>query len=280
MISKRISLFGILASAAVVSGVLAGCGGSSSSVQGLTPFVPVTGGVSGGTTATSNNSVSASTTPQQVQVTLPDGSTLTGTLPAGQAINAGDVVGVVPPNQPIIGGISYAGPKRAASPGDLFVDGTDSGIQINPDTSFPVFVILPNGQHTLSESGPFNISNGNNTLTVQQFIFKLEVQSILGVGLISLPTSVTGRLPANGGSTANGNGVAVDLVGQFVGHTATLTVQWPGVTKAQTKRLNGISILGVQFAEAKFRDPLSDSSDVIPATGVNTVELDINPPHQ
>jgi len=277
MISKRISLIGILAGAAVVSGVLVGCGGSSSSVQGINPFVPVTGGVTGSTTATATTSVTASTTPQQVQVTLPDGSSETGTVPAGQSVSAGSVVGVVPANQPVLGGITYAGPKKKAAPGDLFVDGVDSGIQINPDTSFPVLVILPNGPHTLQENGPFNISSGSNTLTVQTFIFKLQVESILGAGLVSIPTSVSGRLPANGGSTANGNGVTVQLVGQFVGNSSTLMLAWPGVTKTQTRVFTGFNILGVQFAQATFHDPLSDSSDTIPGTGVNTVELDINP---
>src|SRR5476651_206286 len=105
MVSRKLSIYGFISAAAIVSGILAGCGGSSS-VAGLGGTVATTGGI---TTApgTSATGAASSPTPQQVQVTTASGP-VTGTLPAGESIPVGGTVATVPPGVPFIVGLTLA----------------------------------------------------------------------------------------------------------------------------------------------------------------------------
>jgi len=263
MISKRISFFGILVGAAVVSGLLAGCGGSSASVQGINPTVSATGGAPS-QSASSTTSVPQSTTPQQVQVTQADGSQVNAFVPAGESFTAGTPVAVLPASVPFINGLTFAPKSKISNQSTIhavYVDGQLSGVVVNADGSLSGFVILTQGVHTVTTTGPFDLGNGNNTLTIGAFSFGVTVMADGGA---SIPNTITMRIPANGGSTANGNFVNVTYpTPEFANGQGSLILTWPGVTKSQTKNIvNG---------KVNFSDPLSDSSDIIPAGGVSTI---------
>src|SRR5665213_1036568 len=127
MNSNRLGFWGTLVGAAMVGGVLAGCAGSSSSTQGINPTISATGGVASqsGSPATG---VTQSTTPQQVQVTLADGTIVpNANVPAGESFNPADPVGVLPANQPFINGLTIP-PSTKRSDGTntirpVYVDG-------------------------------------------------------------------------------------------------------------------------------------------------------------
>jgi len=250
-----------MTSAAVaMGGVMTGCGGSSSSVTHQTPTVSATGGVAAqnGTSATG---ASQSAAPQQVQVTRQDGSTVTATVPPGESFAAGTPVNVIPANQPFINGLSLA-PKTRAQ-GDVTVDGQASGVHVNPDGSLDQNLILTAGTHQVDAQGPFNVSDGTNTLTVGNFRF---VVLVLPNGNSSLPVALNMRIPANGGSTENGNFVNVTFATpDFMTGQANLVVSWPGTNKNQTRPFNN----GV----ANFADLSPNRGDTIPNDGVSYVQF-------
>ncbi|MDR3690007.1 MAG: hypothetical protein P4L46_11555 [Fimbriimonas sp.] len=274
MVSKRLSIFGLISAAALVSGVLVGCGGSSASTAGQTGTVVTTGGV---TTSTGTSTAApASGTWQQVQVTTPSGSD-SGIVPPGQPdITTTTVVGVVPKTTPFLGNVQFAGfnARTTASTHPLNISYDNgatwawTGINVNADTSLDKNLVLAGGTKCwLQAVGPFAIVGGTafapTQLTLQQFIYGLIVNAD---GTISLPTAISAKLPANNGTTAAGNHVDVTFpTPDFATGSGQLKITWPGITKTQTKILvNG---------SARFNDPLQDSSDNVPSTGVTTVQF-------
>jgi len=274
MVSRKLSIFGFISAAALVSGVLIGCGGSSASSSSNLPIVTQTGGVTTDT-GTSTTSAPSSGTPQQVQVTTSGGGTVTATVPPGQqAISTTTPLAVVPMNSPFLNGVSF-GPKikRAPTAHPLNISYDQgatwqwTGVNVNSDASFDGNLVLagPSACY-LQAVGPFTILSSSGLipeqLTVGQFIFGIVVDA---TGHASIPSKTKMRIPANGGSTTSGNYVNVTYPSPaYATGTGTLRVTWPGVSKVQTK-----AIIGGLCA---FSDPLSDSADQLPSTGVTTVQ--------
>jgi hypothetical protein len=222
MVSRKLGIYGFISAAAIVSGILVGCGGSNS-VEGLGGTVTTTGGVttSSGTTAAP---VASSPTPQQVQVTTASGP-VTGTLPAGESIPAGTNVNVIPSGVPFIQGLTLAafhgkqtiptGAGAISKPqtgpqGHVYVDGQDTGVVVDSTGALSGNLILTPGTHTVTAYGPFTIVGGTafqpTQLTVGTFNFGVPVHTD---GIAAIPSALALKLPVNGGSWAHGPYVQV-----------------------------------------------------------------------
>jgi len=278
MVSKRLSIYGLISAAAVISGALVGCGGSSASVQGAQGTVNTTGGLTS-TTQTFTSGVGSSTSPQQVQVTV-NGSTQNATLPAGESIAAGQSVAVVPPT-PIIAGLTL-GPKtkgEKAAPtsgaqGSVYVDGTNTGLTVTSSGALSGYLILTPGTHNITAYGPFVIVGGSafapTQLTVGKFVFQVIVASS---GTASIPTALTLNLPVNGGFISHGSFVTAGYDPSFVGYGGTLIIAYSGATivKAQTLTFNSATNTALATYNALSSHP------AIPSNGVDSVTFNINP---
>ncbi len=277
MVSKRLSLLGFISAAALVSGVLVGCGGSSANTSGVNPVVTTSGGFTT-TTGNSTTSVPSSGTPQQVQVTTADGSTSTAVVPAGSdAIDPSSTLAVMPDATPFLDGLAPGKFQRRAQ-GDVLVsfDGVNyfptgvnwgAGATLSKKIAFkapaigfgiPIFVRLV---------GPFTINGSavnRSALTITDSItFGLVV---FDDGSTSLPLKLTMKLPANGGYTTGGNFVNLISPKRYKAGAGILEINWPGVQKTQTKVTNN----GV----LNFYDPFSDpQNDHIPAGGITNVNF-------
>jgi len=278
MVSRKLNILGLISAAAVVSGVLVGCGGSGATVAGTSTTVTTTGGVTT-TTGNSTTTVSSSTSPQQVQVTT-SGGTVTATVPPGQpAISSSTTLAVIPSGTSFFNGLSGVVKPRGGGAGEVFISydrntwydtgvlvGTNGTLSQNmvfaaPTTSAfstPIFFKI---------QGPLNFTGSGTsgaTLTVGQLILGFFIAAD---GKTSLPLTLALNLPANNGSTAGGNYANLSFPSEFAVGVGTLHINWPGVTKIQTKT----AVRGL----LSFSDPLSDTSDHIPAAGVDTVEFDM-----
>ena len=277
MVSKRLSIFGFISAAALVSGVLVGCGGSSASTSGTVPTVTSTGGF----VTTPGNSTTAaptSTTPQQVQVTTGSG-TGPAVVPPGQpSIDTSTTLCVIPSGQTILNGLAPGKFKKQAPgtpSGEIFIsyddvnwfdttvqfksDGTisESMAFASPASAFsPAVFIKVVGPLTLSGTG----INGNALTIANEIEFGFIIFSD---GSSSLPIKLALKLPANGGSTAGGNYANCTTTTDFATGVGVLKINWPGVSKTQTKT----AVKGL----LSFSDPLSDLNDQIPSSGINHV---------
>jgi len=287
MVSRKLGIYGLISAAAIVSGVLAGCGGSSSSVQGLGGPVQTTGGITN-TAGTSTTGVGSMTTPQQVQVQV-GGNTVTGTLPAGETITANQPFATIPPGVPIIQGLTLAPsfkhvgttPTPAATTakpttgtqGQIWVDGQNTGLTVGSDGSISGYLILTTGTHTITAYGPFNIVGGTAfnpvQLTVGQFNFGVVV---LADGNASIPSNLNMKLPSNGGSWAHGPYVIVTYpTPDFATGSGKLTIV---VDSARTiTEGRGLSS-GVASYYSLGASMISHN---VPATGVETVTFNYTP---
>jgi len=284
MVSRKLGIYGFISAAAIVSGILAGCGGSNS-VEGLGGTVQTTGGVttSSGTTATP---VASSPTPQQVQVTTASGP-VTGTLPAGESISSGQNVNVVPSGVPIIQGLtlgtsfhgkvstpalagSGAKPTTGAQ-GSIYVDGQNTGLTVDSDGSLSGNLILVPGTHTITAYGPFTIVGGSafspTQLTVGVFNF---IVPVLPDGVAAIPSALTLKLPVNGGSWAHGPYVRVTYpTPDFATSAGTLTI----VVDATRTIADGQTFVNGQATYSSLGGSLI--SHTVPATGVVSVTFKV-----
>lgn len=265
MVSKRLSIYGFISAAAIVSGALAGCAGSSSSVQGASPVVTTTGGITN-TQGTSPAGATTTQPGQQVQVTI-NGTPTTGVLPVGEVVPQNGIVATIPSGTPIIQGLQLAkfngrkGAPETGAQGEVDVDGVNTGLTVTATGELSGILILVPGQHTIHAEGPFAIVSGIQQLTVGQFNFGLVV---LADGNASIPSSLEIRLPANGGSLANGNFVTVGYpTPDFAAGTGTLSIQYSGITVNKVRPLaNGA---------ATYKQITSQADSNIPSTGVDNV---------
>jgi hypothetical protein len=284
MVFRRLSIFGLISAAAIVSGVLVGCGGSSASVAGFNPTVTATGGVPvtvASSTGTTTTSVPASSSPQQVQVTTTGGTVIGGpggppaVVPPGQpAITSSTTIGVIPASIPFINGLQFAPSSHrapTAHPLNISYDAglhwTWTGCNVNNAGDLDAYLILTPGAVWLQAVGPFVLITSSgfhiSSLTMQQLIFGIVVDTD---GIPSIPTDLHMRIPANGGTTAGGNFVNVSyFTPNFATGTGKLILTGlASGTKTQTK--------AVVAGNVNFADPTADSQDHVPSTGVNTVE--------
>jgi hypothetical protein len=281
MVSKRLSIYGLISAAALVSGVMAGCGGTSSSAPGANAVVNATGGVA----PQAGNAPPTASSPaaQQVQVTVGGTPVFGGgfaTLPANETIGGAGIVCLIPGNpnadpgtQPFINGMQFAAVMKhkgqataaiASDPGDIYVDGQPTGVFVNSSGGLSGFLILTPGNHTIAVYGPFTLIDNalsGAQLTVTQFQFGVTVNPD-GIG--SIPSSLTMKLPANGGHLFGGYFVKETYpTPDFTSGQGSLILTYGSVTKAQTKTING----GI----ADYSDPFADASDALPGSGVASV---------
>jgi len=275
MVSKRQGIYGYISVAALISGILVGCGGSSASVQGIGAQIKTTGTVPN-QSGSSTSGVSSSGAPQQVQVTS-GGSTVTGTLPPGESIPAGGSVCVITNADPIIQGLTV-GPKfnkvkvtpMDGTPGEVDVDGQNTGLTVTASGNLSGILILTPGNHKITAWGPFNILSGiTSQLTVQQFNFGVVVKSD-GIG--SSPSSLVMQLPGNGGSWANGNYVTVGYpTPDFAAGSGTLTIVVDSARTISQKKL-------VQSGMATFKSFQTYKVGAqIPQNGIISVNYNYTP---
>jgi hypothetical protein len=289
MVSKRLGIYGFISAAAIVSGILAGCGGSSANVQGATSEVATTGGITN-TSSTQATGTASSTSPQQVQVTV-NGQQVMGTLPANETITGGESVSVTPPGVPIIQGMQLSSPQfgghvttpsigslttkpatgtakpTTGSQGQVYVDGVNTGLTITANGSLSGYLILVPGNHTITAYGPFYIVGGSvfspTVLTVGVFNFGVLVAND-GVG--SIPSNLNMKLPGNGGSWAHGPFVTVTYpTPDFAGGNATLQIV---VDSARTIQENRTVVNGVASFYSLGASQISHN---IPSGGVISV---------
>jgi hypothetical protein len=239
MVSRKQGIYGFISAAAIVSGILAGCGGSNS-VSGLGGTVSTTGGITTAPGSGPATGVASSPAPQQVQVTTANGP-ITGTLPAGESIPANGAVATIPPGVPIIVGLSLSTsfhgrqttPTPAAtgakpttgSQGQVYVDGQNTGLTVTSGGALSGYLILTPGVHTVIAFGPFTIIGGSafapTELTVGQFNFRVPV---LGDGTPAVPSALTLNLPVNGGTWVHGPFVTAGYPAGFAGSGGELII--------------------------------------------------------
>jgi hypothetical protein len=282
MVLRKLGIYGFISAAAIVSGILAGCGGSNN-VQGLGGTVDTTGGIttSSGTSATGASSSSA---PQQVQVVTSSGP-ITGTLPAGESIPAGGTVAVIPPGVPIIQGLTLASfhghqtipvasgtnaKPTTGSQGQVWVDGTNTGLVVDSSGELSGYLILTPGNHVVTAYGPFSIVGGSAfapvSLTVGVFNFGVVV---LGNGAASVPTALNMRLPSNGGSWAHGPFVTTTYPSDFSSSLGQLIIV---VDSARTIRESKRFVSGVATYYSLGASLISHN---VPQNGVVSVTFNV-----
>jgi len=284
MVSRRLSILSLISAAALVSGVLIGCGGSNVSTAGVSPTVTATGGVP----VTSGAPVTAapsSTTPQQIQVTQSNGTTVTGTVPPGQpAIAAGSTTGVIPANIPFINGLTPTPSVHKVGTAKKLTSGegqnpllisydqghswTWTGLNINQDGSLSGYLVVAAGTNFWLEAvGPFVLISTQGFVTQQLSMQDLVFGIIVNAdGIASVPSSLTMKLPTNGGTTANGNFVSVGYpTPEFSSATGSLTITGlVAGSKSQTR--------AIVSGKATFNDPVDNGTpDKIPSGGINEV---------
>jgi hypothetical protein len=281
MVSRKLSIFGFISAAALVSGVLIGCGGSSATTSGANPTVLTTGGV---TTSTGNSSTPAptSTTFQQVQV----GAT-TANIPPGQPnITTSTTLAIIPTGTSFLNGLTpqFHRPatgtaKALGTPpaGEVYVGYSptgpwlDTGVSIGANATLssslafaaPATSWLPN---YLMVGGPLNITGtgiNGGTLTINTgFVLGFVV---FADGSTSLPGMLSLKLPANGGTIAGGNYANVTIPSEFLGGVS-MELTWPGETKNQTK-FDTTGTVSISVASK------GNATDDVPTGGINTCSV-------
>ncbi len=257
--------------------MIVGCSGDGSvGPNPGTPFIEANGGVpqeEGAATQTRG----ASEQPQQVQVTV-GGGPVDAMLPGGLSVTAGETLAVFDTSEVLIEGLSVAGGGNTApsrqSAGEIFVRRNGVGQQF----STGVFVlssgrlsrrfVLPDGMYEVFISGPFLIARGGNRLDIQSFIFHGEVRN----GQASIPRTISGQLPINGGSSFPLR-LNIQMKNRFsAGYVELKVVHANGILHQDKTLANG---------SAQFHDLVFSGNSVIPQTGLQTVEFrySANPIH-
>jgi hypothetical protein len=245
----------------VATSALVGCSGDATvGPDPGTPFIPVTGGATQAS-GTSNETRTASSSPQQVQVTV-GGNSVTGTLPAGIGVTTGQQVGTLDPNTQLLQGMHPTSGTRA--PGDIYLvqGGTQypTGVHLNSDGTLSGRLILPDGFYTVFIQGPLVVERNGARLDIQSFIINGEVRG----GAFSIPQTMSGQLPVDGGSSFPLR-LDVQMPATFAnGYVELRVVHANGILHQDRTLVNGF---------AQFHDLVFGDNSIIPSTGVQTVEF-------
>jgi hypothetical protein len=262
--SKKI--FGLIA-AALMMGAIAGCGGGGSNPTVIDDNVSLNGGIQANE-GTSTESITAGGQ-QSIDITV-NGNTFTDVVvaPTTENVPANTPLVVFPANVPIIENMTL-GAGLTRDPGQLIINGQlISGVTVTEQGRFSAPIAFAPGRYEARIDGPWNITSGNRTLTVGQFVVEFEVST---TGTTSFPRTFTGELPANGGSTLDGESfVSFSVDGDFANSSARLTID----------KSNGLisKRIEVPGTSGTFSDLFAGGGNAnIPAGGVDTVHFVYNP---
>jgi len=293
---KKGQAFKAMTAAAVLGGVMAGCGGSGSSLTGgLT--IDIYG------TARSIPAEAKST------VTPSDSTSLSGDFFAPETDRTSNVYARVPSLTPIQSGdhvamvdsraILIPGMKarQGLGGGTILIDDADgklkvSGLRLDEDGSVVdlgvrsagVSRAIGDGLYTLSPRtrpykfrilGPLEIVSGGKKLIVKQYAqMSIPVQLFDGKAVAGVPIVVSGQVPANLGSTT-GLSLAFTVPGNFISRTETFTFTSSNGTLFQS-RVTG-SNAASQDKTVTFNDAVNGNPSLIPGSGIDFCEWTLEP---
>jgi hypothetical protein len=288
MVSKRLSIFGFISAAALVSGVLIGCGGSGGSTANVNqPSVKANGGMA---TVDSNPTASFPTSnkPQQVQVA----SGATVVVPPGQpAITPASTLAIIPAGTQIVSGFSLGvasgkvnstvkGKSMGGDPGEIYVGYSsngpwlDTGVNVSTgilETGLAFAAPTTNNPNPnwLAVQGPFTLTdpNSGNQLTVNGSL-KCGF-NVFNNGATGLPVTINLKLPANGATAAGGNYANVVVTSALAG-AGTLNIAWtnPNGSTGLLGQARAVNNGTLSFSVTNGK---GGPNDVIPAGGVDGV---------
>ncbi len=247
--------------------ILYGCGGSGS---GTTPppddknIVTVTGGITP-TTQIALSTVLSTTAEQQV---LDAGSSVLGILPLKEQVLAGDFYCLVPKGVPLINNLKMEGRGQ----GSVWVNDNQTSIVLQNAANgtlgqaavFNQSLAIPkNRTFNVRIQGPFVITTGSHTLQIANWI-SLGIETNASA-IASAPLSIRGTLPGNGGTSATGEVLEVQVPLAYQGRMFRLTAIRENGQLTQDQRVADDGTL-------RFVDIVASNASIIPSAGL--VELD------
>jgi hypothetical protein len=282
MIASR-KIYGLIAAALMV-GALAGCGGGGNN-PGPNPNqdnVQVNGGIpsSNGQAVNANGeplTIPASPNEQQITVVINGQSQTAIVPPLTQPVPAGTQLAVFPANVPIIQNLVLnPGQGLTRDPGQVIINGqVIEGVTVDDQgrLSDPIALVpssqVEGGRYVAEFDGPWAIIAGQRRLDVGIFVVDFQVDNN---GISSFPQSLTGQLPINGGSTADGRSFVSFTVDEaWAGHKASLQIVKSNGDLQKTINVPGTS--------GTFNDIFAGvgGNPQIPAAGVDAVIFRYNP---
>lgn len=253
---------GLLATALIAGGLI-GCGGNGSNPSSSDEGVTASGGIQQ-STAASTTEVPASDTTQLV--TLGGASVLVP--PTATAIPAGTEYAVLAENIPIISNTVGLDAQTRAF-GDTIIRVLPNGPSVTLsglfDRNFQLTrrVGFGPGSYQIEVDGPWEVTGGFKSVTTQKFVFDFTVNA----GKATLPTSISGVLPANGTSTGTpGTFVSGNIPGVFAGTEATLKLTAGQSSISKTVTTGSATGLGSPF---RFEDLVGGFA--IPQSGLDSI---------
>ncbi len=264
-----------LMAAALVFGVV-GCGGSGSNPT-VDPTEPVN--VNGGVQQNQGgleNTLPASANEQLVTVLVDNQDVEAVVPPSTNSAPAGTPLAVFRANVPIIEGLEVEGAAESLTrSGTIIVNGqvlngvrlTRLGRLSRALAFLPGAIGAQQGRYDVLFQGPMRIRRGNRFLTIQQIRLNFLVNAN---GVASVPVSLTGKLPVNGGSTLASTGAFVSFTvpQDYDGQEANLTITKSNGDLSKTVLIQGNG--------GTFND-LFPGNHPIPANGVNEVRWTFAP---
>lgn len=258
--NRRLLNGGLLAAIAVVG--LAGCGGSSGGNVPRRDTVALTGGAESQAVTIDN---AAPANPAGQTISINNGTDTAWLAPTTQPVAAGSTIVIVPENTQFFSGLTRSASR---APGNIYVNGVNSGISVDENGQTDGNIAVVNGQsYSVFVEGPFAIIGNGKRLDISEgFDFNVVVRG----NVVSLPFGIDGTIPSNGG-TASDMFLSVAYPEPFVDDTLTLMVKKSNGNVEQSRVLSPTVDNGVTAGFATFRDFVP--SVTVPAEGVQRVSL-------
>jgi hypothetical protein len=234
--------------------MLAGCGGGSNAPTAET--VEISGGAEA-QEGIAQEGVIASDESTTIDVTV-NGATVEAVVPANVDVAVGQELAILPQNTAFIGGLTEVPQNRG--PGDIWVRGRRTGVRL-VEGRLSRALAFPAGQYDLRAEGPLRVGQGATSLTMAnvRFFFSSNGRQL------SLPTSITGRIPANGSSNWQ-NSVTVTFGVPYRTGTASLSIDHRNGTLSKSDPVDA-------NGTATFADLYQDSASMIPDRGVDRIDF-------
>lgn len=257
--NRRLLNGGLLA-AIVVAG-LTGCSGSGGDNIPRRDTVPLTGGAES-QAVTLDNAAPADANGQTITF---NGGSSAFLAPTNAPLTAGSTVVIVPEGTQFFSGLTRS-PSR--SPGDIFVNGVDSGVNVDQNGELDGNIAIVNGfNYEVFVEGPLQIQGNGKQLDINDgFGFNVIVRG----NVASLPAGIEGTIPSNGGTAAD-MFLSVAYPQPFTDDTITLEVLKSNGDVSQSRTLSAVTEDGMTMGFSTFRDFVP--SVVVPAEGVERINL-------